>query len=60
MKYRVLGQPSLDVSRLRRAYSAGEAWTVKGAAAASASSQASQTGTAIMINHDVTTLASHC
>ena len=49
MKYRALGQPSLDVSRLRRAYSAGEAWTVKGAAAASASSQVSQTGTAIMM-----------
>ena len=60
MNYRVLGQPSLDVSRLRRAYSGGEAWTVKGAAAASASSQVSQTGTAIMITNDGTTLASHC
>ena len=60
MKYPVLGQPSLDVSRLGRAYSAGEAWTVKGAAAASASSQVSQTETAIMINHDVTTFTSHC
>ena len=48
-KYRRLGQPSLDVSRLKRAYSAGEAWMVKGAAAASASSQVSQTGTGIMM-----------
>ena len=58
-KHRRLGQPSLDVSRLGRAYSA-EAWMVKGAAAGSASSQVSQTGTAIMMTLRLPITASPC